>query len=280
MATERFNYDVVVKDLFQKDRPSLLKQLAHGVEVRQFLNVELAVVEERVADLVVLLSDETILHLDFQSDNHRNMPFREGIYGLMVGQKYRRRIRQVVLYMGPKRMRMENHLDLGGIQVSYDLVDIRELDAASLLKSRNPGDYALALLSGGGIERLREIIRKANALPAPHRQRALTQMAILSGLRGASERLTMELKAMGISVDIDQNVFLKDIRDSAKAVGMAEGRVEGMVAIVREQMETRFGPLPKWARERLAKASPAQAERWAKKVLTAATVEGVLGKRT
>jgi hypothetical protein len=66
--------------------------LARGAEVRQFLNVELAVVEERVADLVVMLSDETILHLDFQS----------------------------------------------AIQVSYDLIDIRELDSASLLKAEIP----------------------------------------------------------------------------------------------------------------------------------------------
>jgi hypothetical protein len=216
------------------------------------------------------------------------MPYREGIYGLMVGQKYRRRIRQVVLYMGSKPMRMADHLDLGGIQVSYDLIDIRKLELEPLLKSRNPGDYALALLARGGIERLREIIEKADSLPGLRRQRALTQMAILSGLQGASERLTMELTAMGISVDIDQNVFLRDIRDSAKAagiaegkiVGIAEGRVEGMVTIVREQMEAKFGPLPKWARDRMAKASTAQAERWAKKVLTAGTLEGVLGKKS
>jgi hypothetical protein len=79
----------------------------------------------------------------------------------------------------------------------------------------------------------------------------------------------MELKAMGISVDIDQNVFSRDIRDSAKAAGLAEGRaegkMEGMVTIVRDLLETRFGPLPRWAQEKL--------------VLTAATLEGVLGKK-
>jgi hypothetical protein len=81
----------------------------------------------------------------------------------------------------------------------------------------------------------------------------------------------MELKAMGISVDIDQNVFLRDIRDSARAAGVSEG----MITILRELLETKFGPLPRWAQEKLAKTTPAQAERWAKKVLTAGTFEGV-----
>jgi len=106
-------YDLVVKDLFQRDHPSLLDQLTAGVPVREVLNVELARVEERRADLVLLLADGTILHLEFQSTNDRNMPYREGIYCLLLGQKYRRRVRQVVLYLGQAKMRMENQVDLG-----------------------------------------------------------------------------------------------------------------------------------------------------------------------
>ena len=45
-------YDLVVKDLFQRDHASLLDQLTAGVAVRAVLNVELARVEERRADLV------------------------------------------------------------------------------------------------------------------------------------------------------------------------------------------------------------------------------------
>ena len=42
-------YDLVVKDLFQRDHPSLLDQLTAGKAVREILNVELARVEERRA---------------------------------------------------------------------------------------------------------------------------------------------------------------------------------------------------------------------------------------
>ena len=52
MAKQRFQYDAVVKDLFQKDRPTLLGMYTGPAEVREFLNSELASVEERFADLL------------------------------------------------------------------------------------------------------------------------------------------------------------------------------------------------------------------------------------
>jgi predicted transposase YdaD len=269
------SYDGVVKDLFQRDKPTLLGELAGPRKVRAFLNVELAAVEKRVADLFVLLSDDSILHLDFQSGNDPDMAYRVGIYGLMAAQKYRRRIRSVVLYIGQPKLRMEDRLDTGDIQVKYRLLDIRELDAKALLAGGHPGDYALAMLAKGGIGLLRELVERANRLPGPTRRRVLTQMVVLSGLRGASERLTMEFKTMGISIEIEKNVFLREIRDNARA----EGRTEGRTGILRELVENKFGALPKWAAERLAKATPAQTERWARKILTATSIEAVLGPK-
>jgi hypothetical protein len=88
--------------LFQRDLPTLLAQLAGPAEVRE-----------------LLLSDGSILHLDFQSHNDPEMPYRQGIYGLMIGKRYsRRRVRQVVIYMSAARLRMKVALDPGGIQVA------------------------------------------------------------------------------------------------------------------------------------------------------------------
>ena len=281
---EPFRYDAVVKDLFEKDRPSLLDKLLRGRRVEGSMNTEFPVVMARVADLLLELEGKTVLHLDFQSANDRDMPFREGIYGLLIAQKYRcRRVEQVVVYMGKEKMNMARRLDLGGIRVTFRLIDIREIRLEELLDSGRPGGYSLALLARGGVARLREIVERANGLPEPQRRRVLTQMAILAGLRGASKRLKMEMEHMGLSLDIQENVFLKEIYESGEAKGKVEGRVEGrvegMVALLREQLAAKFGPLPQWAENRLDKATLANAELWAKKVLTARTIEGVLGKK-
>jgi len=57
--TDGSKCDLVVKDLFERDHPSLPDQLTAGVAVREVPNVELARVEERRADLVLLLADVT-----------------------------------------------------------------------------------------------------------------------------------------------------------------------------------------------------------------------------
>jgi hypothetical protein len=50
---ETSTFDQAVKDLFQRDRPTvLLDLLTDGIPVRQILNVELAQIIERRADTV------------------------------------------------------------------------------------------------------------------------------------------------------------------------------------------------------------------------------------
>lgn len=63
------------------------------------------------------------------------------------------------------------------------------------------------------------------------------------------------------------------------AEGHAEGRAEGRAEMLREQLRTKFGRLPKWAEGRISRGSAAQVQRWAQKILTAVTLEGVLGKK-
>ena len=78
------------------------------------------------------------------------MAYREGIYCLLLGQKYRRRVRQVVLYLGQAKMRMDDHVDLGETKAAYTLMDIREMDATKLVASGRKGYLAPAMLSGCG----------------------------------------------------------------------------------------------------------------------------------
>ena len=56
---------------------------------------------------------------------------------------------------------------------------------------------------------------------------------------------------------------------------MARGKAQ----VLQQLLEEKFGSLPRWAAERLDNATPSQVERWLKKVLTANTLEGVLGKK-
>lgn len=54
---KRVYYDSVVKDMFQPDRPGLLKMLTGGRKIVAFLNTEFAVVDKRIADLLIRFAD-------------------------------------------------------------------------------------------------------------------------------------------------------------------------------------------------------------------------------
>ena len=141
-------------------------------------------------DLLFLLETDTLFHLDFQTGNLFSMPYRVGVYSLMASHDLRKRIHSVVLYTGHEKLSMKDHVDTGDVQVRYRLIDIREFDSEMLLLSDRPGDNVLALLARGGAGKLRRILEKLGKLPGPQRDRALAQLAILSGLRRMSGRFT------------------------------------------------------------------------------------------
>jgi len=91
---------------------------------------------------------------------------------------------------------------------------------------------------------------------------------------------------MGHIIDVNKNPILMDVQrqyfemvKEAEAKATARGEVRGKMQTLELLVETKFGPTPKWAEERIQKAKPSQVERWAKKILVADTLEGVIGKR-
>ena len=92
---------------------------------------------------------------------------------------------------------------------------------------------------------------------------------------------------MGIAKYVEDHPLLREIRFAAlkegeakgRVEGKAEGKAEGMSVVIHHLLAAKFSTVPKWARTRLENATPVQLERWATKVLTAETLEQVLGKR-
>jgi hypothetical protein len=187
---------------------------------------------------------------------------------VLLAQKYRRRVRQAVIYLGRAKMNMENFLDLGQTKVAYSLIDIRELNALTLMASGNSGDLALAMLASGGPEQVVEIWKRAARLKGSERQRALSRIGLLSGLRRLDGGLIMDLKDMATTTDpFFKNAFVKYI--------LREDRAR----MLRRQLKAKLRSFPKWANERLDAATSDQIERWSTKILRAETLEGVLGKK-
>ena len=57
--------------------------------------------------------------------------------------------------------------------------------------------------------------------------------------------------------------------------GKLEGRLEGKCGLLEKILTRRFGPLPDWAKQRLASASSEQLDQWAERVLEAKSLQDV-----
>ena len=275
----RFDFDGALKELFERDRPLLLEKLTGGIAVKAFLNVELPKVQERRVDLLLLLVDGSLLHIEFQSKNHRWMAHRVAMYHLLLVQKYKVRVRHVVVYVGQPRMNMPVQLDTGPLQFAYESMDIRVLSVDELLNTGRPSDCALAVLAGDGPDRLRDIVRSIAALPdSSERDRVIAQLMVLSGLRGLEREVKDEYSLMSV-IDITKNSVIMEMMQGLEEKGREEGTHLGIQRTLRSQLKTKFGRVPVWAQERLASATSAQLEAWCQKILVADTIEGVIGKR-
>jgi len=107
------------------------------------------------------------------------------------------------------------------------------------------------------------------------RMKSGAKCAELSGLRRLQEPLIMELKRMStLEIFLRVPLIRSAVRDAAR-----DAARDARLRTLRDQLRTKFRPLPKWADEKLESATSVQLQRWLKKVLTAETLEGVLGKK-
>lgn len=285
MKKRRIDFDGALKEFFETERPGLLSQLTGGKGVKQFLNVELPTVRTRKVDLLLLLEDDTILHVELQSGNHRDMAMRMAEYYLLLVRKYKVPVRQVVLYLGPRRMNMPNRVDHPSMQFSYELRDIRSWNADELLASNSPADHVLALLAGGrpdSLQLIREVVVKIALMSGPAKQRALAFASTLSGLRGFETIVLEESINMGQILDFRKSLLYRVASEEGREEGREEGIAQGrlaMISVLKNNLSKSFGPLPKWALQVIETASMTQLQEWASKLSGAQTLESVIMPR-
>jgi len=274
-------YDVALKLLLQGSATLTLRALT-GSAVAKWLNVELPKVQNLRLDLLGETVDGGLVHVELQSGNDAAMPLRMAEYCLGVFRLFGRFPRQVVLYVGEAPLSMEKALRGSDVLFQYSLIDIRTLDGERLLKSREVGDNVIAVLARlrDHEDAVRRIIERIAGLAAAERETALAQLMILAGLRNLSKTVAREARKMPIDLDIRDHEVLGPMFIEAEQKGRQEGLREGMQAgeltVLRRQIEKRFGALPGWAAEKLAKLSASELEDLSERVLDAKTVDELL----
>ena len=139
-------FDKTLRDIIQ-NIPQKFVSILTGKKGVKILDNTFPSTKERVADLVLQLEDDTIFHLELQTQNDKNMPFRMLEYYLLLKQRYPDKpINQMVLYVGDGKPNMPNFLETDKLKFRYELKDIKNIECKELLESDNLEDKILAVL--------------------------------------------------------------------------------------------------------------------------------------
>jgi predicted transposase YdaD len=125
-------------------------------------------IEEKIADFLCKIVDEddkeAILHIEFQTSNHKFMHFRMLTYLTLLYKKYRLPVIQLVLYLGKGKMSMEDNISFDinttKIDYRYKIVNISDLDCENFVNSDNSDLVVLGILCDFKNKDKKEVVKK------------------------------------------------------------------------------------------------------------------------
>ncbi len=232
--------DITLKDIFE-EVPHRLSKILSPAPIKELLPTALPSTELRV-DFLARLEDESILHMEFQSFNDTNMPWRMLRYYTAIAEKYQtHNIKQLVVYVGNEKLRMKSSLKIKNLVFRYEILDIRQIDCKILLESQDPVDRIMACLckiedEGYLIEKLVETLE---GMEEEQRKDYIMKLLTLTELRPKLRiRLSEEVRHMPIvvrpeDIKLPKRKLRKDILyrlglEEGKQIGFQEGEIIGI----------------------------------------------------
>ncbi len=225
--------DITLKDIFE-EVPHRLSKILSPAPIKELLPTSLPSTELRV-DFLAKLEDESILHMEFQSFNDTNMPWRMLRYYTAIAEKYQtHNIKQLVVYVGNEKLRMKPSLKIKNLVFKYEILDIRQIDCRVLLESPDPMDRLLACLCKveDEVYLIEKLIKTMEGMNEEERKDYLLKALTLTELRpNLRIKLTEEVKPMPIvvrpeDIKLPKRKLRKDI---LYRLGLEEGKKEGEI---------------------------------------------------
>ncbi len=188
---------------------------------------ELSLEPIRADSLILLQSEQEILHCEFQTNPVREVPFRMADYKLRGYRCYpNKEMRQVVIYLRKTSSPLvyQNNFSIFGLRCDYEVIRLWEQPTELFLEL--PGLLPFACLSKTDNQEqvLREVARRTQTLPLNSSTRnIIAASAVLAGLVLKKDFIWQVLRQ-----DImRESVIYQEIEAEAEARGEARGLAIG-----------------------------------------------------
>jgi predicted transposase/invertase (TIGR01784 family) len=194
---------------------------------------ELSVEPIRVDSVIFLESSEIILHLEFQTEPNKNIPFRMADYKLRLYRKFpERQIYQVVIYLDRSNssLAFETEFKHGELTHRYNVIRLWEQPTEILQKYQGLLPFTALSQTSNPEETLRQVSQQIDNIKDKQVQSDIAAAtAIISGLALNKEIIQRLLRSeiMKESVIYQEILLQGEIRGEVK--GIAKGKAEGLI---------------------------------------------------
>ena len=206
-------------------------------------------------------------------------------YGVRLWLKYRLPMASYALLLTrrgvPERLQGASSIVAGNLRITlrYTIVRLWRLSAARALELQRASLLPFVPLMRGGAAELEAGARALGEVADEGQRRELSlHFLLLGGLRYNREDI-LELVGRESMIPIEQlreSSFYQYIIEEGLREGIEQGIQQGEVALLRRQLERRFGAVPEWAVQKIAGADRATLEEWGIRLLDAQSLEDLL----
>ena len=209
---------------FSKDFASWI--LGKSIPLTKLEPSELSVEPIRADSIIFLESTELILHIEFQTEPSKNIPFRMADYRLRLYRKFpKKEIHQVVIYLTPSQSPLvyEDTFNLRELNHQFNVIRLWEQPTEIFQKYSGLLPFATLSQTNNPEETLRQVAKQIeNITDKQVQSNVAASTAIISGIALNKEIIQRLLR----SEIMKESVIYQDILLEGKAKGIAEGKTK------------------------------------------------------
>lgn len=202
---------------------------------------ELSLEPIRADALILLQSDEVVLHLEFQTRPKPDIPFRQIDYRLRVYRRFpQKQMRQVVIYLQPTTSDLvrQTAFALENTRHEFEVIRLWEQPTYNFLQA--PGLLPFAVLSqtNDRISTLQQVAQQIEQIADSRIQsNVATSTFILAGLVLEAESIQRILRRDIMQESVTYQIIQSEAEAKGMAKGMAKGIAEGRAEGSREALQ-------------------------------------------
>ncbi|MGR3278681.1 Rpn family recombination-promoting nuclease/putative transposase [Acaryochloris marina NIES-2412] len=217
---------------------------------------ELSLEPIRADALILLASEEYILHVEFQTEPDPNMPYRMADYRLRVYRRFpQKQMKQVVIYLTPSQSYYvyQTAFEIPGTRHEFDVIRLWEQPTQLFLESTGLLPLAVLTNSPDQAQTLRQVAVRIDAVPE---MRVQSNVAASTGI----------LAGLTLDRDVINQVLRKEIMQQSviyqewKEEFLQEGRQEEGQSLILRQLTRRIGGVTPQLRSQIQSLSLDQIE--------------------